>query len=295
MSVKSVRAAVTAALADKKVSLADAEKITRIAGRTSGVSSTEKKEIAKALAAKAKFEPGAKAHLTANVAAPPPKSAPTVKALEHLVNARGMDALTNLKDADQDKFSPALMAGLEKFAGITGNMEADWMAEMAQEMVVGKDKLYVVTDLDWKKGKEHVGFFNSKGEEVARAAVVLKKDDSLTMNWEALGGKKVKAPIGTPTLHAEETFTAEFKKALEKHVDDVNNRGDDLGPRLDASALPPEVRRRYEYICRNASDSTGAEKFSFRGKTLYALHDFSSVTSSYYLTEKGTQIFMQNR
>jgi hypothetical protein len=68
MSVKSVRAAVTAALSDKK--------ITSLRPRPSpasraapAASSTEKTEIAKALSAKAKWAP--QAHLAANVTAPP--------------------------------------------------------------------------------------------------------------------------------------------------------------------------------------------------------------------------------
>jgi hypothetical protein len=31
--------------------------------------------------------------------------------------------------------------------------------------------------------------------------MIQKKYDSLTMTWEALGGKSHKAPIGTPTIH----------------------------------------------------------------------------------------------
>jgi hypothetical protein len=292
MSVTSVRAAAKAAVADKKVSLKEAEKITRTAGRTSGISLAERRELAKAAAARSRFEPGARAHLLANAAAAPTSATPTVKALEQHVNARGLDAISNLPDADEDKFSPELMAALEKFAGITDNQDGDSIAYTARELKVGKEKLYVVNDYEWGKDKEHVGFFTAKGVEVGRASVTKGKDELLSMKWETLGGKSHKSPIGTPSLHTKDALPANFKKDLEKWVDDKN--GDDLGKRVDSQTLPPEVRRQYEVIMRNASDSTGAEKISFKGKTIYALHDFSSVTSSYFFTASGNPLFSKS-
>lgn len=288
MSVKSVRAAVTTALKDKKVSLAEAETITHVAGRSSGVSAAEKKEIGKALGSKARFAPGAKAHLGATAAAEATATTPTVKALTQIVNSKGLDAISGLADADEDKFSDGLKAGLEKFASILGNQDGDTLSWGVRELKAGKDKLYVVTDLDWDNDRELVGFLDKNGKEVARAAVEVK-DSTIKMSWEAIEGKKVKAPIGSPSPHPEVKVPADFKKDLEAFVEAKN--GDDLGKRIEAKDMPAEVRRQYEFMERNVADGTGAERFTFQGKTVYALHDYSCVSSAHFYLEDGKKLF----
>jgi hypothetical protein len=293
MSVKSVRTAVTAAIKDKKITLAEAENISHIAGRTKGIDAGERREIGKALGSKARFESGAKAHLAANATTPPTASTPTVKALTQIVNSKGVDAISGLQDADEDKFSPGLKQGLEKFASILGNSDGDTLSWGARELTAGKDKLYVVMDYDWDKSKELVGFFDKDGKEVARAALNLsEKEANIKMSWEAVEGKLVKAPIGSPTERPEVKVPANFAKDLEKFVTDKN--GDDLGGKdIEAKDMPAMIRRQYEFMERNIPDGVGAEKLLFKGVPVYVLHDYSCVSSAHFYTEDGKKHFSQ--
>ena len=293
MSVKSVRTAVTAAIKDRKVSLAEAEKITQIAGRTSGVSSSERQEIGKALGSGARFDAGARAHLAATAANPPTSATPTVKALTQIVNSRGIDTISGLKDADEDKFSTGLKAGLEKFASILGNQDGDTLGYGVRELAAGKDKLYVVTDYDWDKHKELVGFLDKDGKEVARAALkVSEKAANIQMNWEAIEGHAVKSPVGSPTDVEEVKVPANFARDLEKFVTGKN--GDDLGGKdIEAKDMPSLIRRQYEFMERNTPDGVGAEKLLFKGVPVYVLHDYSCVSSAHFYTADGKKHYTE--
>lgn len=295
MSVKSVRTAVNAAFKDDKVTLAEAEKITHIAGRTSGVSAGERKEIARAFGfgAQARFEKGARSHLAATAANPPTASTPAVKALTQIVNSKGIDAISGLEDADEDKFSDGLKQGLEKFASILGNADGDTLSWGARELKAGKDKLYVVTDFDWDKNKELVGFFDKSGKEVARARLdVNEKAAAIKMSWEAIEGKAVKAPIGSPTEVKEVKLPANFAKDLEAFVKAKN--GDELGGKdIAAKDMPAPIRRQYEFMERNTPDGVGAEKLTFKGIPVYVLHDYSCVSSAHFYTADGKKHYTE--
>lgn len=289
MSVTSVRRAVAAAVSDKKVTLEEAEKITHVAGRTKGVSAAEKKEIAKVFSSGTSFAAGSKAHLAATAAAEPGPSAAATKALAQLVNSRGLDLLSTMKDADEEKFSDGLKAGLEKFAEIIGNQDGDSLGWTAGEVKAGKETVVVVTDYDWDKERELVGFFDKNGKELARASIDTK-GDRLAMSWEKKSGGRG-APIGSPSPHAaDKRLPANFVKDLEAHLDKLRENGEDIGKRLRNDQLPPDVRRRYEHMERTIADGTAAEKFVFKGVTVYALHDFSCVSSAHFYTENGKHL-----
>jgi hypothetical protein len=290
MSVSSVRNAVKAAVADKKVTKAEAEKITQIASRTSGISAGEKKEIAKALDADVFFDPGAKAKLQAAAATGPAPSASGAKALEQLVNSKGLAVLDGLKPANPEKLGDKVNAALEKFAGILGNSDGETLASNARELKVGKDTLYVVSDYDGDKDRELVGFFSKDGQELGRAAV-WNKPSGVKMTWEALGGKALTTAIKTPPSAAEVKLPATFKKDLEKFVTD--NYGELGGKELEAKDMPVDVRRHYQFMERTCSDTVGAEKLEFQGQTLYALHDYSCVSSVHLYTEDGKRVLYQ--
>ena len=70
-----------------------------------------------------------------------------------------------------------------------------------------------------------------------------------------------------------------------------NENGDGYGEEVEDNAkLPPAVRRYYEHMQRTIADGTGAEKFTFKGQEIYALRDFSCVSSAHFFDAQGHKL-----
>ncbi|MBL9038641.1 MAG: hypothetical protein JNG84_09025 [Archangium sp.] len=288
MSVTSVRRAVSAALADKKVTLAEAEKMTAIAGRTSGISAAERKELAKALSStKARFEAGAKEHLAANAVSGFDQSG--AKALEQVINARGLDVLSGLKTV-KEPYSAALTAAADRFAaGVDSDQSGSMLLWGSKEFTVGKEKIYVLSDMTDDGAGEVVGFFNKKGEELARVQVT-QKDSGMSMRWTQLSGKAKTTPIGTASQHETTKVSAAFKKELEAFVDAQRNTDEGLGPNVANKTLPADVRRHAEFMERIIADGMASQRFEYKGATYYALWDESCVSTVHVYDGNGQRL-----
>jgi hypothetical protein len=64
-----------------------------------------------------------------------------------------------------------------------------------------------------------------------------------------------------------------------------------LGTRIKRAELPPTVRAAFEFAERNTPDGVGLEKMTFQGKTAYAIHDYSCVSSVAIFSEEGKKLF----
>lgn len=289
MSLSSVKNALLAAFADKTVTLEEAENVSGIAARTNGVDKNEAKAINGALGQSAKFAAGAKELLTAVAADRPAPGTPLAAATKQVIEARGIDVLSGLAEADGDTFSDAMNKALEAFADLGGNKDVSELR--TYKLKVGAETVIVASNHDFDKHREIIGFFDTNGKELQRAAIDNGKDP-MTMCWLSLGTNKKGAPIGTPTVStAAVKVPSTFKKDLETYTDKQREDGNDFGKDIETKNLPPILRRRMEFMERTIADPTGAQTFVLNNVRVYMLGDYSCVSSEYFYTADGVKHF----
>lgn len=209
-------------------------------------------------------------------------------AVTALIERKGLDVLSGMGEADEGDFSKPLTAAIENFANtVFAQADTDAVLELTRKIKVGRTDVFVacVFDNERANGREYFGFFDKNGNELSRLSAEIS-DNGMELAWRNRTTNR-KGDIITPV--SSERISATFKREFEKLHDELN--GDDLGEDIDVADMPPAVRARYAHIDRTTGDGTGAKKFEFQGKTVYALHDYSCVATAYYMTETGKVFF----
>ncbi|MBI4815680.1 MAG: hypothetical protein HY791_05470 [Deltaproteobacteria bacterium] len=207
------------------------------------------------------------------------------QAVQELVENQKFSVLSVLRGSEPTAWVQSKIEGtLEKWGG-DGLMASG-------RIKVGSETVHVGTATTWAGSKltELVGFFDKEGRPLVRAQI--ERDDetfALQLRSMSLDGKPQTLIASSPG--DVQAPPAEWVTGLEAELKAKYENGDDLGTRIKRAELPPTVRAAFEFAERNTPDGVGLEKMTFQGKTAYAIHDYSCVSSVAIFSEEGKKLF----